>query len=78
MNSVTCRALLSCAKSSNIHIGHTMTNKEPPKNDQSKSEALDRELDKALEDTFPASDPVAVDSAKVHEERNRKPQQENK
>lgn len=55
-----------------------MTNKEPTKNDQSKSEALDRELDKALEDTFPASDPVAVDSAKVHEERNRKPQQENK
>ena len=31
-----------------------------------------RELDQALEHTFPASDPIAVDSAAVHEKRHRK------
>ena len=37
---------------------------------------LERELDKALEDTFPASDPIAIDSADVHEERRRKVRQD--
>lgn len=55
-----------------------MTNELPPKHDQPQPDALDRELDKALEDTFPASDPVAVDSAAVHEARHRKPQHEKK
>lgn len=31
--------------------------------------ALERELDQALEGTFPASDPVAVDSAEAHAAR---------
>jgi len=31
--------------------------------------ALERELDSALEGTFPASDPVAVDSAEAHAAR---------
>jgi uncharacterized membrane protein YccC len=31
--------------------------------------ALERELDQALEATFPASDPVAVDSAEAHAAR---------
>jgi hypothetical protein len=72
------RAPPSGGHSSNIYMGYTMTNKQPPKHDEAKSDALDRELDKALEDTFPASDPVAVDSAAAHEERHRKPQQEKK
>ena len=56
-----------------------MTKHQPPsKHDQTKPDALDRELDKALEDTFPASDPIAVDSAEVHKERDRKRQQESK
>lgn len=49
-----------------------MTNGESPEQEQKKSDALDRELDQALEDTFPASDPIAVDSAAVHEKRHRK------
>lgn len=49
-----------------------MTNERRQKGGGVKPDALDRELDKALEDTFPASDPVAVDSAEVHEERRRK------
>lgn len=55
-----------------------MTNQQPPKQDKAKSDALDRELDKALEDTFPASDPIAVDSADVHKERHRNQDQERK
>jgi hypothetical protein len=55
-----------------------VTNKQPPKADDDPSDALDRELDRALEDTFPASDPVAVDSAAVHEARHRKSAQEKK
>ena len=34
--------------------------------------ALEKELDNALKDTFPASDPVAVDSAAVHARRKRR------
>lgn len=34
--------------------------------------ALEKELDDALKDTFPASDPVAVDSAAVHARRKRR------
>lgn len=50
--------------------------KKPMKDDEVKPDALERELDKALENTFPASDPIAVDSAKIHEDRHRKPEQE--
>jgi glyceraldehyde-3-phosphate dehydrogenase (NAD(P)) len=32
--------------------------------------ALENELDEALKDTFPASDPIAIDSAAVHAERH--------
>ena len=52
-----------------------MAHKQPPKWDEEKADALERELDNALEDTFPASDPIAVDSAAVHEERHRKQQE---
>ena len=34
--------------------------KEPIKSDDEEHEALDRELDKELEETFPASDPPKV------------------
>ena len=34
--------------------------------------ALERELDNALKGTFPASDPVAVDSAAEHTRRRRR------
>jgi len=33
----------------------------PPLNRQSRAEHLDKLLDEALEQTFPASDPVAID-----------------
>jgi hypothetical protein len=36
----------------------TRDDKPPP---TTKDEAVDRELDEALEETFPASDPIAVD-----------------
>jgi len=36
----------------------TRDDKPPPK---TKDEAVDRELDEALEETFPASDSIAVD-----------------
>ena len=32
---------------------------------------LERELDEALAETFPASDPIAVDSARMHAARRR-------
>ena len=35
------------------------------------ADALDRELDEAREGTFPASDPIAVDTAETHEERHK-------
>lgn len=35
-------------------------------------EALEKEVDEALKGTFPASDPVAVDSAAVHARRKRR------
>jgi hypothetical protein len=72
------RRRLSGEHPGNIDTRNTMTSKQPPESGEAKSDALDRELDKALEDTFPASDPVAVDSAAAHEERHRKPQQEKK
>jgi hypothetical protein len=34
--------------------------------------ALEKEVDDALKGTFPASDPVAVDSAAVHARRRRR------
>ena len=34
--------------------------------------ALEKEVDEALKGTFPASDPVAVDSAAVHARRRRR------
>lgn len=34
--------------------------------------ALERELDEALAETFPASDPVAIDSAAEHRDRLRR------
>ena len=34
--------------------------------------ALERELDEALAETFPASDPVAIDSAEEHRARLRR------
>ena len=37
----------------------TSDDKPPPK---TKDEVIDRELDEALEETFPASDPIAVDT----------------
>lgn len=33
--------------------------------------ALEREIDEALEETFPASDPIAVDSAGEHRARRK-------
>ncbi|WP_427306683.1 hypothetical protein [Cupriavidus sp. H39] len=33
-----------------------------PAQQQSRDELIERELDEALKDTFPASDPVAVDT----------------
>ena len=53
-----------------------MTNKRLRRSVYEKPDALERELDKALEDTFPASDPIAIDSADVHEERRRKVRQD--
>lgn len=38
------------------------------------AEAIERELDEALKETFPASDPVSVDTAEEHTKRNRRPQ----
>lgn len=35
-------------------------------------DALEKEVDEALKGTFPASDPVAVDSAAVHGRRRRR------
>lgn len=35
-------------------------------------DALEKEVDDALKGTFPASDPVAVDSAAVHARRRRR------
>jgi hypothetical protein len=34
--------------------------------------ALEKEVDEALKGTFPASDPVAIDSAAVHARRRRR------
>jgi hypothetical protein len=53
-----------------------MTKKRLRRSVHEKPDALERELDKALEDSFPASDPIAIDSADVHEERRRKAQQD--
>jgi hypothetical protein len=35
-------------------------------------QALEKEVDEALKGTFPASDPVAVDSAAVHARRRKR------
>jgi len=56
--------------------GIPMTNERLRRSVHEKADALERELDKALEDSFPASDPIAIDSADVHEERRRKAQQD--
>ncbi|MBW7924000.1 MAG: hypothetical protein H3C59_04550 [Burkholderiaceae bacterium] len=53
-----------------------MTNKRLRRSAYEKPDALERELDKALEYSFPASDPIAIDSADVHEERRRKAQRD--
>ena len=34
--------------------------------------ALEREIDQALEATFPASDPIAVDTAREHRARRKR------
>lgn len=51
-----------------------MANKRRPERVRTEPDPLERELDRALEDTFPASDPIAIDSADVHEQRRRKAQ----
>ena len=38
--------------------------------DDEVAKSLERELDEALEETFPASDPIAVDSLKTHHARH--------
>lgn len=58
--------------------GIPMTNERLRRSVYEKPDALERELDKALEDSFPASDPIAIDSAEVHEERRRKAQQDSR
>ncbi|WP_432260554.1 hypothetical protein [Cupriavidus sp. TMH.W2] len=40
--------------------------KTPPARQEEKDELIERELDEALKETFPASDPVAVDTHVPH------------
>lgn len=40
--------------------------KPTPSRQKEKDELIERELDEALEETFPASDPVAVDTRVPH------------
>lgn len=58
--------------------GDSMTAQQRPGRARAEPDALERELDSALEDTFPASDPIAIDSTDVHEERRRKAQQDSR
>ncbi|MFS8934257.1 hypothetical protein [Cupriavidus taiwanensis] len=44
-----------------------------PAQQPSSDELIDRELDEALKDTFPASDPVAVDTDVPHRPGKSKP-----
>lgn len=53
-----------------------MTNQRRRRRIYAEPDPLERELDRALEETFPASDPIAIDSADVHEERRHKAQRE--
>lgn len=48
------------------------TARREPQLPTGETKALEKELDDALKDTFPASDPVAVDSAAVHARRKRR------
>jgi len=48
--------------------------KSPGKAPDSKKKALERELEEGLEDTFPASDPVAVTEPAPHRDKNEKKQ----
>lgn len=53
-----------------------MTNQPRRTRIYAEPDPLERELDRALEETFPASDPIAIDTADVHEERRHKAQRE--
>ncbi|MDQ0138601.1 hypothetical protein [Cupriavidus necator] len=44
-----------------------------PSQQQEREERIERELDEALKDTFPASDPVAVDTDAPHRPGKSKP-----
>ena len=53
-----------------------MTSIAKSQNGKRDADALDRELDEALEETFPASDPIAVNTTGTHEERHKDREQE--
>jgi hypothetical protein len=46
--------------------------KSPGKAHESDKKALERELEEGLEETFPASDPVAVTEPAPHRDKDRK------
>ena len=52
-------------------VGMKRRKRNPRSSSPSLGAALERELDQALAATFPASDPVAVDSAEAQRERLR-------